>query len=273
MSARQLPAALLALLAGVAAVVAVAAWYVRGEVIDREAFAGRAVRALERDEVRTAVRAELTAEVLAQVPAAELLGDRVERTVGSAIDAPPFRRAFRQGAAEVNRVLFERGGDDASLRVDVGAILGGADPRLGELLPAGLETRLVSLRAERLGVGTRRAADLTDALAILAPAIAVLALALALLIAADRRAVLRWAAVAVVLTAAVLLALLAFGRGGALDELQAGGSLTRQQTRDAAEAALAVYTDDLRTRLLIAIAAGVALLLLTLLPRRRPAGG
>lgn len=268
MAARQFPAALLALLAGFAAVVAVAAWYVNDEVIDRRAFADRALDALDRDEVRIAVREELTAQVLAQVPAAELLGDRVERTIDATIDTPQFRRAFRRGAADVNRVLFDQGSDDAALQLDVGEALGSADPRLADVLPPGLETRLVRLRTESLGVGTRRAADLADALTVLAPVIAVLALALALLIAADRRAVLRWAAAAVVLTAGALLALLALGRGSGLDEIQAGGSLTQQQTRDAAEAALAVYTDDFRTRLLIAIAAGVVLFLLTLIPGR-----
>lgn len=266
MVARQLLATLLAVIAGFAALLGVAAWTVSHDVIDETAFADRAVTALDDRAVRRAVRDELTARVLAVVPDIPVVREQVEQALDNVLDTPAFERAFRRGAAEVNRVLFSADRSDAALRIDVGAILGEADPRLASVLPADLDARLLSLRSESLGVETHQAADAIDTGATLLPIVAVLALVLALVVAPSRRRALRAAAVAGVLTGALLLVVFFVGRATALDRVQAGGTLSREETRAAAEAAVTVYTDDLRIRLMIATGASVLVLLLTLIP-------
>lgn len=266
MVARQLLATVLAVVAGFAALLGVAAWYASHEVVDRAAFADRALVALDEDAVHRAVRDELTAQVLAVVPDVPVVRRQVEQTIDTVIDTPDFRRTFRRGAADVNRVLFSSERADAALQIDVSGALGDVDPRLADVLPASLDAQLLELRTQSLGVGTRRGADAVDAGAVVLPIVAVVALALALLVAADRRRALRSAAIAAILTGALLLVVSALGRSAALDRVQAGGSLSREQTRAAADAAVAVYADDLRTRLLIATGAGVLVLLVTLVP-------
>lgn len=273
MRARQLLAAVLAVVAGAAAVGAVAAWYVRDEVVERRAFADRAAGALERPAVRRAVREQLTARVVAQVPAAGVVRGQLVQTVDAIVETRRFRRAFRRAAAQVGDALFRADGDDAVLRIDVGDLLAAADPRLASALPAGLPTGVVRLRAEHRGLGTRRAAELVDALALALPVIAACALGLALLASARRWRTSAWAGVAAVASGALLLAGLAVGRAAAFTRIGGSGALTADQARAAADAVVAAYLDDLRPRLWIAMAAGAAVALGGILADRRRAAG
>jgi hypothetical protein len=76
----------------------------------------------------------------------------------------------------------------------------------------------------------------------------------------------RIAALGSVLAGALLLAGLSVGRAFALDRAEASAGITVAQARDAVGAAWDVYLDGLRPWALAAIAIGLVLTALTLLP-------
>lgn len=265
-AARQALGTLLVILAALAGLLGGVAAYLDDRVVDRRAFADSSLDALDREAVSNAVARELTAQLLERFPAAIVPREQVERAADDIVSTPAFRRAFRRGAADVNALLFTRGDEDATLRLDISAALADVDPRLARALPPGLSAKLLTVRGDTLGVGTPKIADAAGTLKTVLPLLALVLLVAGLLAASDRRRAVRAGAIATVLGAGALLLVLAFGRSFALDQVEASRGLTVDEARAAAGDVWDAYAEDLRSRLLIALAAGVAVTLVTLLP-------
>lgn len=260
-------AALLGLAGGVAA-------YVDDRIVDRAAFADSALDALDREPVRRAVSEELGAQLTRSFPAALVPRRQVQRAADAIVDTPAFRRAFRRSAAGVNRMLFSRGADDAALRLDsLQAALADVDPRLARVLPGDLSARLLTLRADRLGVDTRRIGDAVGSLKVVLPALALVLLIGALAVGPDRRRVVRTGAATTAVGAGALLLTLPFARSLTVDQVEAGRGVDLETARAAIGEVWDVYAGDLRGYALIALVGGVAVTAVTLLPlgRRRRA--
>lgn len=266
MTGRQSLATLLAVLAALCAVGGAASWYLRDAVVERQAFADRALDALDRPAVRQAVSGEIAAQVLARVPQGGIARAPVEAAVERTVDTPAFRRAFRRSALQVNDTLFGASDGVATLRIDVDAVLAEADPQLAALLPPGQAAELVTLRRDSLPIRTDRAADLVDTLAAVLPPLACFALAGALLVAVERRRALAAAAIATIVCAGLLLLGVVLGRSLVVDAARAVAGLGRAEARDATAGAWDAYAGGLRTTAIVALAAGLVVGALTLVP-------
>ena len=90
----------LVVLAALVSLVATVALYARQEVVNREAFADRALAALEDDGVQAVVRAEIV-DGLIDRGSGDLIAARplLESVVDAVIDSRPFRTVFRRAAS------------------------------------------------------------------------------------------------------------------------------------------------------------------------------
>ncbi|HST38501.1 MAG TPA: hypothetical protein VLK58_03290 [Conexibacter sp.] len=269
MNGRQFLAGLLAVLAVALGLVGGVARYVDQRVVQPDAFAQSALDALDRAAVRAAVADEIAARVVERVPVELVPRAQVRRVADRVVATRAFRRTFRARALEANRVLFSGDDDAAAATLSLGDLtpaFDAIDPRLAPLLGDSAEQRLLTLRTDTLGVGTARLGDAASTLGTVGPLLAALALIAALLISPRRLAVVRIAALGSVLAGALLLAGLSVGRAFALDRAEASAGITVAQARDAVGAAWDVYLDGLRPWALAAIAVGLVLTALTLLP-------
>jgi hypothetical protein len=262
-SGRQTLATLLAVGAALCAVLGASAWWVRDGVIDRGAFVHRAVAALDREPVATAISDEIAARAAAQVPAQVMSARAIGRLSDRAIRTSTFRRALRSGAGDVNDELFASGsgGGSTTLTVDLADVLGQVSPQLAAVVGAGgtgSTVNLVTIDRDSLPIDTGRGADLVRTLAVVLPALAFFALAAALAVAVDRARVLAAAGLATMVCGAVLLAGLFAGHAAVRSAATGGGGLSGSEARAAAGAIFDVYTSGLRTTAIVALVAGLA---------------
>lgn len=275
MTGRQLLASLLAIAAVALALVGGLARYLRDEIVAPDPFADRALAALDREPVRAAVVDAVAAQVDARVPDG-LLSDAQARALAARVVATrAFRRSFRRTALDANRVLFQDDAQAATLRLGaVSSAFDAVDPRIAPLLGGAAEQRLLTLRGDDVGIGTKRLGDAAHAIAGWSLPLALAALVAALLLAPRRLALIRLAAICTLLAGALLLVALALGRAAVVDAADASSGVSLTQARDAAGAAWEAYADDLRPWALGALAAGLVVTALTLLPaafgRQRP---
>lgn len=267
MTGRQLLASLLAIAAVALALVGGLARYLRDEIVAPRPFAERALAALDREPVRNAVVDAVAVQIERRVPRALLAGQPARGIAAQIVATRAFRRSFRRTALDANRVLFQDDARAATLRL--GAVSGAfdaVDPRIAPLLGDAAEQRLLTLRGDDVGIGTKKLADTADAIAGWCLPLALVALLAALLLAPRRLALIRLAAICAVVAGALLLIALALGRAAVVDAAGASTGVSLQQARDAAGAAWEAYADDLRPWALGALAAGLVVTALTLLP-------
>jgi hypothetical protein len=263
---RQALAVVLAAVAGLSAVGGTTAWLLRDRVIVRHAFADRALDALDRTAVRHAVEDQVAGQLLARLPAGVMSAQGVEDVVARALRTAAFRRALRSGAGDVGAALFSDDRADATLSVDVAAILTRLAPPLGAVLPAGEPLVLATVRSDELPVDTTRAADVVRALAAALPPLACFALAAALLVALDRRRAVVAAALTTLVCGALLLLGLTIGRSVVVAHVSGGVGLSGAEARAATRAIWEVYVGALRTAALVALAGGAVAALLATVP-------
>jgi hypothetical protein len=263
-AARQGIATLLAIVAGLLAVAAAACWALSHGIVDEQAFGDRAVAALDRDAVRSAIAAEIDAEVQPHVPASAASPSQVRTIVDRAVAGASFERVVRDGAITINRALFHADGRHATLRVNLAEVLRPSSPQLARLV-GNRDVTVVSLDAGRALDRTSRAADLVSTLALVLPFFAAAALIGAVLLA-GRRA-LGAAGVAVAAGGALLLAGLLVARAHVDDAIALTGA-TAAQARAAAHGIWDSYAADLRTIAIVAIVAGLLVAAVGLWPRR-----
>ncbi|MDQ5831430.1 MAG: hypothetical protein M3550_00020, partial [Actinomycetota bacterium] len=127
-------------------------FYLRTQVLEPEAFADRALAALDDDGVRKVVGREIVVNLIDR-GSTDLVAARplLETVVDAVIQTPPFRSVFRQAAVETNRVFFERDKKnalfdiaDATQLVRFG--LKSVSPELASQLPKDIEGNLLALR-------------------------------------------------------------------------------------------------------------------------------
>ena len=173
-------------------------YYLRTQVLEPEAFADRAVAALEDDGVRRVVGREIVVNLIDR-GSTDLVAARplLETVVDAVIQTPPFRTIFRQAAVETNRVFFVRDKKnalfdiaDATQLVRFG--LKSVSPELASQLPKDIEGDLLALRRREFAGQTLAVADAVRPLGIILPLLGLVVLIAAIAIAPDRRvAVLR----------------------------------------------------------------------------------
>src|SRR3954465_5014532 len=110
--ARGRAATTLVVLASVAAVLALAAGYVRHAAVDSDQFANRATVALHDDSVRSLI-AERVTDQLVLKKAGDLIAARalIESVVSSVVGSRAFTGLFRAGVRDAHRALFQRDQD------------------------------------------------------------------------------------------------------------------------------------------------------------------
>jgi hypothetical protein len=240
------------------------AFYAREQIIDREAFANRAVEALEDDGVRTVVGREIVI-YLAERGSADLAAARplLESVVGTLIQTEPFQRVFRAAALEANRVFFVRErknvlldlGDAAQI-VEFG--LRSVSPKLARQLPDDLKPDLLALRDREFAGTTLRVADQVRVLGIVLPLVAVLLLVGAVAVAPDRRIAVLRAGVAVGAAGAILLVALLVLEARTLAGVYGEDEVTDEEVRAAVSGLLDAFLGDLLTWALLLALLGVA---------------
>jgi hypothetical protein len=188
---RDLVALLLALLAAAATVAAVVALYLKAEIADRDAFADRAVAALEEPSVRQVAARQIVVGVLER-GSPDLISARplLESAVQTIVTTPPFRSLVRTTALQAHSLLFEHGNAFVFDLADTGTVVLSAvrslAPDVAARLPEHADATLVDLRERPFASDTLAAADRLRRWAILLPLLAAGLLAAALLTARDR---------------------------------------------------------------------------------------
>src|SRR5919108_4324872 len=141
------------------------AFYAREQVIDREAFADRALEALDDDGLRRLVGREIVVNAIER-GSADLVAARplLESVVDTVIQTEPFRRVFRQAALETNRIFFVRGKENALFDLGDAAqvvqfALRSVSPKVAKELPQDLKPQLLTLQRREFAGATLSPAD------------------------------------------------------------------------------------------------------------------
>jgi hypothetical protein len=190
-SGRDLVSVVLSLLAALATVAAVIALYVKAEIGDRDAFADRAVAALEEPAVRQVVARQVVVGVLER-GSPDLLSARplLESAVQTIVATGPFRSLVRGAALQGHQVLFDRGDAFVLDLADTGTVVLSAvrslAPNVATRLPEHADATLIDLRRRPFANDTLDAADRVRRWAIVVPALALVLLIGALVTARDR---------------------------------------------------------------------------------------
>jgi hypothetical protein len=261
---RDLVAVVLSLLAAVAVVAAVAALYLRAEVADRDAFADRAVAALENPAVRDVAAREVVVGVIER-GSPDLISARplLETAVGAIVTTGPFRSLVRTTALQTHSLLFEHGNAFVFDLADTGTVVLSAvrslAPDVAARLPAHADATLVDLRERPFAADTLAAADRLRRWAILLPILAVALLAAALLTARDRSRAFARAALAVGVVATIAEIALGTAKTLVVRSLDGTETIPAADVRAAAGGVWDAFLGDLEGLLLITAVVGFVL--------------
>jgi hypothetical protein len=261
---RDLIGLLLAALAALATVAAVVALYARAEIADRDAFADRAVAAVEVPAVRQVVARQVVVGVLER-GSPDLVSFRpvLETAVGAVVATPPFRALVRRAALQAHRLLFDRGTTFVLDLADTGTVVLSAvrslAPDVAARLPEHADATLIDLRDRPFADDTLRAADRLHTWSIVLPLLAVALLAGAVAVTPDRsRAATRFGlGVGVVATVAAIA--LATARALVLRRLDGNDTISTTDLRSAGGAIWDAFLGDLAGLLLISAIVGFVL--------------
>ena len=229
------------------------AFYGREEIIDREAFADRAVVALDDDGLRQLVGREIVVNAVER-GSTDLVAARplLESVVEAVLQTEPFRRVFRAAALETNRIFFVREKKNALFDLGDAAevvqfALRSVSPKIAKQLPEDLKPQLLTLRRREFAGGTLDAADAVRPLGIILPLLALLTFAAAIVISPDRRVGVLRAGVAIGVSGALLAGALLVLRARVLAGVVGEDEVTDEEVRDAVSGLLGAYVGDLLT--------------------------
>jgi hypothetical protein len=241
----------LVVLGAVLLLAGIVTFYLRTQVLDQDAFADRAVQALDDDGVRRVVAREIVVNLVDRgstdlVAARPLLESVVDTVIGTA----PFRSVFREAAVQTNRVFFTRDRRNALFDVSdatelVRFALQSVSPDLARQLPKDIEANLVALRRREFAGKTLAVADHVRVLGIVLPALALLVFVAAIAIAPDRRVAVLRSGIAVGTSAALLAAALLVLRARTLAGVIGEDELTDADVRDAVAGVLDAFLGGL----------------------------
>ncbi|WCB95055.1 hypothetical protein DSM104299_03797 [Baekduia alba] len=261
---RDLLALGLSSLAALAAVLAIVTLYLRQEVADRDAFADRAVAALQEPTVRDVVAREIVVGLLERgspdlVTARPLL----ESAVGAVVGTDPFRALVRGAALQAHSLLFDRGNAFVLDLADTGTVVISAvrslAPDVAARLPAHADATLIDLRDRPFADDTLRAADKIRTWALVLPFLALGLLAAAVAVAPDRGRALTAFGLAVGVVAIVAEIALATARTLVLRDLHGTDAVPTADLRTAVGSVWDAFLGDLGGLLLIAGVVGFVL--------------
>ncbi len=185
----------LAVLAVVAALAGGVALYVQQEVVSSDAFADRAVAALENPDVRRVVSREIVVGLIDQ-GSTDLISARpvVESVVQFVVASEPFRRVFRLAALNGHKLLFVRDARNVAFDIaDAGTVVVSAlrsvAPDIAREIPKDADATLLKVRQRSFARDTLAVADHVRTLGSVLPVVALLLAAGAVAVARDRRRV------------------------------------------------------------------------------------
>lgn len=262
---RSTVAAVLIALGAVLLIAGTLAFYAREEVIDRKAFADRAVTALDDDELRVVVGREIVA-YLVDRGSTDLVAARplLESVVDTVIQTQPFRRIFRAAAAETNRVFFDRDKNNALFDLgDASEIvqfaLRSVSPKLANQVPKDLKPQLLTLRRREFAGATLSAADKIRTLGIVLPLLSLLFFAAGIFVSPDRRVAVLRSGVAAGAAGALLAITLVVLRARTLAGVRGEDELTDEDVRGAVGGLLDAFLGDLLVWALLLALLGLTL--------------
>jgi hypothetical protein len=226
-------------------------YYLRTQVLDQEAFADRAVAALEDDRVRDVVGREIVVNLIDR-GSTDLVAARplLESVVGAVIESRPFKSVFRQAAVETNRVFFARDRRNALFDIADAAqlvrfALKSVSPKIAAQLPRDMEGNLLALRRREFAGRTLAVADKVRVLGVVLPLLALLVLVAAVAIAPDRRIAVLRSGIAVGTSAALLAAALLILRARTLAGVVGEDELSDEDVQGAVAGLLDAFLGDL----------------------------
>jgi hypothetical protein len=226
-------------------------YYLRTQILDQDAFADRAVAALDDDRVRNVVGREIVVNLIDR-GSSELVAARplLESVVDVVIESRPFKTVFRQAAIEANRVFFVRERRNAAFDVAdatqlVRFALRSVSPDLARQLPKNIDATLLALRRREFAGQTLAIADQVRLFGVLLPLLALLVFAAAIVIAPDRRVAVLRTGIAVGTSAALLAAALLVLRVRLLAGVIGEDELTDADVRGAVAGVLDAFLADL----------------------------
>lgn len=226
-------------------------WYARTQIVDEDAFADRAVAALEDDQVRRVVSREIVVNLIDR-GSSELVAARplLESVVDAVIQSAPFQTVFRQAARQTNRLFFVR--ERRSVLLDladaaqlVRFALRSVSPAVARELPKDLDAELVALRRREFAGRTLAIADDVRVFGVVLPLLALGAFLGAVAIAPDRRIAVLRAGVGVGASAALLAIVLLLLRARILAGVVGEDELTDEDVRGAVAGLLDAFAGDL----------------------------
>ena len=230
--ARGTASVLLVIVAALLLLAGAVAHYARTEILDQDAFADRAVEALDDDRVRKVVRREIVVNLIDR-GSTDLVAARplLESVVDAVMQSAPFRALFRRAAVETNRLFFTRERRNALFDISDAAelvrfALRSVSPKLAKELPEDFEADLLTLRRRDFAGQTLAVADDVRVLGVVLPLLALLAFAAAILVAPDRRIAVLRSGVAVGVVGAFLAVVLLILRARILAGLEGEDELT-----------------------------------------------
>jgi hypothetical protein len=225
--------------------------YAREEVIDREAFADRAVAALDDDGVRHLVSREIVVNLVDR-GSTDLVAARplLESVVGAIVQTQPFRSVFRRAALEANRVFFVRERSDTLVNLgDAATVLEfgvrSVSPKLGREIPADIDPDVFKLDRDDFAGQTLALADKLRLLGWLLPALALVAFVASVLVAPERRVAVLRIGVAIAAAGTLLAVTLLILRSRVLAGVVGSDEVTDAEVRSAVRGLLAAYLGDL----------------------------
>ena len=216
---RGWPCAVLLVTGVIALILGGLALYARHTMLDSQAFAARATRTLDQDEVREEIVSRITTRTIAQTPELAARRPLLEAAVAEVVEGPQFPAEFNAGAVALHDALFTDGSQPTPLALpgaggELRTALEQRSPATAELLPAA-DPELLRLGGGRLENDLRRAAPASRRLAGLAPfglLAALLLLTAAALRAPTRRRGLRRAALGLALAGGAIVAATSIAR-------------------------------------------------------------
>lgn len=227
------------------------AFYAREQVIDQDAFADRALEALDDDGLRRVVGRQIVVNAIER-GSTDLVAARplLEAVVEAVMQTEPFRRVFRAAAIETNRVFFVREKSNALFDLgDAAQVVQFAarsvSPKVAKQIPRDLQPQLLTLRRREFAGGTLTAADAIRPLGIVLPLLALLTFAAAIVVSPDRRMGVLRVGVATGAAGAVLAGALLVLRARVLSGVIGEDEVTDEEVRDAVAGLLDAYLGDL----------------------------
>jgi hypothetical protein len=235
--------------------------YVREEILDTSAFAGRAVDAIRQPAVRAVASREIAVQLVEPgVPDLVAARPAIESAVGVAISSGLLRPVVRLAAEHAHRLLFERGGNAVFDLADAGTVVVSAlhtlSPSIAKKIPSRSEAVLLTVRRRSFAGSTLGFAETVRVLGLVLPVVGAALFVLAVAVAPSRRRAITRSGVAIGVVGLGCAIALEIVRRYIVGHVYGAEELTNADVRAAAGGVWGAYVDDLMMWLIAGAAAG-----------------